>query len=298
MDKKYLNASEVSKLIQLNEKKIYKLAQEGKIPATKITGKWLFPVEELEQFLNQNALNNLAERYKSHTSGNILLFAGSDDPVGQSIFSKFASQKQDMTTFYSKVGSFKGVSLVSKGLTHVALAHILNPANGKYNTDYLKNELTGFSKFIILNFFKRDMGFISKEGIKSFREISERKLRFINRPTSTGTRALTESKMKEESVESFEVPGFENEAYSHFEVAKAIAGGDADAGISSPFYAEIFNLKFSKIITESFDMILTKDTFFTAEFQTFLDFIKSDEIKNKISSTPGYSSEKTGNLII
>ena len=40
---RFMNVKQVSEYLQLNEKKIYALVSEGKIPGTKITGKWMFP---------------------------------------------------------------------------------------------------------------------------------------------------------------------------------------------------------------------------------------------------------------
>lgn len=298
MDKKYLSATEVSEMLQLNEKKIYKLAQEGKIPATKITGKWLFPAEELEQFINQNALNNLSERYKSHTAGKILLFAGSDDPLLQILIGSFNQPNQNTAIFYSKTGSYKGLSLVKNGLCHVALCHILNSETGNYNIDYIKHEIHNHNNFTVINLFKRDIGFISKNDyVHNFREISDKKLRFINRSKSTGTRALADMKLLEENLSSADIVGYENEATSHFETAELIIKDLADVGISTRFFCEIFNLKFYKLTTENFDMVLRKEIFFTEEFQKFLNFIRSSKVIDKICQTEGYSSVSTGNIV-
>ncbi len=40
---RFLSVRQAAEYLQVNEKKIYALASEGKIPGTKITGKWLFP---------------------------------------------------------------------------------------------------------------------------------------------------------------------------------------------------------------------------------------------------------------
>jgi putative molybdopterin biosynthesis protein len=40
---RFLSVREVVDYLQLNEKKIYSLATQGKISGTKITGKWLVP---------------------------------------------------------------------------------------------------------------------------------------------------------------------------------------------------------------------------------------------------------------
>ena len=38
----FMNARQVAEYLDLNEKKVYSLANDGVLPATKVTGKWLF----------------------------------------------------------------------------------------------------------------------------------------------------------------------------------------------------------------------------------------------------------------
>ena len=43
MNKEMLNTKELAEYLNINEKQVYKLIQDKKIPATRITGKWTFP---------------------------------------------------------------------------------------------------------------------------------------------------------------------------------------------------------------------------------------------------------------
>ncbi len=38
-----LTTKEVAEYLSINEKQVYRLIKDKKIPATRITGKWLFP---------------------------------------------------------------------------------------------------------------------------------------------------------------------------------------------------------------------------------------------------------------
>ena len=42
-ENKYLTTREVSRLLNINEKMVYSLVNDKGLPATKVTGKWLFP---------------------------------------------------------------------------------------------------------------------------------------------------------------------------------------------------------------------------------------------------------------
>ncbi|MEZ5476415.1 MAG: helix-turn-helix domain-containing protein [Thiolinea sp.] len=39
----YMSVKQVAGYLHLNEKKVYELVRDNQIPATKVTGKWLFP---------------------------------------------------------------------------------------------------------------------------------------------------------------------------------------------------------------------------------------------------------------
>ncbi|HHJ19837.1 MAG TPA: DNA-binding protein, partial [Gammaproteobacteria bacterium] len=47
----FLSVRQVADYLQLNEKKIYELANNGTIPATKVTGKWMFPRELIHRWM-------------------------------------------------------------------------------------------------------------------------------------------------------------------------------------------------------------------------------------------------------
>ena len=44
--KKFLSTKEVAQFLGVNEKMVYTLVSEKGLPATKVTGKWLFPHPE------------------------------------------------------------------------------------------------------------------------------------------------------------------------------------------------------------------------------------------------------------
>ena len=52
-----LSTKEVARFIGVNEKMVYSLVAEKGLPATKITGKWLFPRHLVEQWIEANTIN-------------------------------------------------------------------------------------------------------------------------------------------------------------------------------------------------------------------------------------------------
>ena len=46
-----MSVKQVARYLNLNEKKIYALVSNNQIPATKITGKWMFPRELIDKWM-------------------------------------------------------------------------------------------------------------------------------------------------------------------------------------------------------------------------------------------------------
>jgi len=55
-------------------------------------------------------------------------------------------------------------------------------------------------------------------------------------------------------------------------------------------------LDFQPIISERFDMILDKNTFFQPAVQTFMEALKSDQFKNRVSKIGHYDFKDTGRI--
>jgi excisionase family DNA binding protein len=57
-----VNAKEVARYLDVHEKQVYLLIKAGEIPCTKITGKWIFPV-------NTGSVNGLKALHAGLTDG-------------------------------------------------------------------------------------------------------------------------------------------------------------------------------------------------------------------------------------
>lgn len=51
MEQNVLTVKQVAKYLQIGERSVYRLAREGKIPATKILNKWRFDRREIDKIL-------------------------------------------------------------------------------------------------------------------------------------------------------------------------------------------------------------------------------------------------------
>ena len=61
---KLLSTKEVAKYLSVNEKMIYALVSEKGLPASKITGKWLFPQHLVDQWIEANTPSTFPKNHR------------------------------------------------------------------------------------------------------------------------------------------------------------------------------------------------------------------------------------------
>jgi excisionase family DNA binding protein len=112
----YLTARDAASYLRLNEKTLYALVQQGVVPATKVTGKWLFPKSLLDEWLLAHAHGGaLMDR---------LLIAGSDDPLLAAACTRLTSELgSESVVALSPTGSELGLALLARRRVNVAGIH-------------------------------------------------------------------------------------------------------------------------------------------------------------------------------
>ena len=82
MPAEMMNTKEVARYLNVNDKQVYALIREGGIPATRATGKWIFPKKLIDEWIETTARDGLSQaRQKSAAVSVALLAAGSNDPI-------------------------------------------------------------------------------------------------------------------------------------------------------------------------------------------------------------------------
>ncbi len=62
MENQVLTIKQVAEYLQVTEKTIYTLVQEGNIPAFKVRGQWRFKREDIERWIEENKESSKKER--------------------------------------------------------------------------------------------------------------------------------------------------------------------------------------------------------------------------------------------
>ncbi|HVN72723.1 MAG TPA: helix-turn-helix transcriptional regulator [Desulfomonilia bacterium] len=297
--KELLTVREASKLLKINEKKLYALVKEGRLPGTKVTGKWLFPKAELEQFVKGKARDAVRKSFwESLIEKKVLLVCGSDDSLIQAAQGHFHKMFPEYLLFSSIVGSREGIRLLSEGFCTIAVSHLYDHASGDFNFPCMREFFPDPDDLVVINLFYRTLGFVSRDvAVQSMKECVDNALRFINRQEGSGVRALVDHLLIEEGVEPSQVMGFETKVFTHFDVVRSVATGSSDMGIATEAVSLSPRLVFFPIFEERFDMIVKKSVFFDRHVQAFVEFIRSDTFRELLKTMKGYSDRDTGKVV-
>ena len=92
-----LSTKEVAKFLNINEKMVYTLIAEKGLPASKVTGKWLFPINLVRQWIEAGT-ENFPELATLPPYHGIVLIAGSNDLLLDKIISTFGRSANSLNT--------------------------------------------------------------------------------------------------------------------------------------------------------------------------------------------------------
>src|SRR5574344_909727 len=76
---KMMTTRDVAEILHIHEKMVYNLVSEKGLPATKATGKWLFPRYLVEQWVENNVVNFPDTIRPITANQRLLVVAGSND---------------------------------------------------------------------------------------------------------------------------------------------------------------------------------------------------------------------------
>jgi excisionase family DNA binding protein len=294
--KEFLSVKEVASLLSLNEKKVYVLAARRKLPATKVTGKWLFPRAELERLIVRQARG--AVRFEALSGRRVVLLAGSDDPILSMVHGLFHVRYPAFVLFTSSVGSGEGLRLLKEGYCHAALSHLYDRSSDDFTFPFLRGVFERPEELVLINLFHRKVGFVAKgETVDSFETVAGKDLRFVNRQAGSGIRKRIDEMIAAEGLDASAIRGYADEAYTHADVAERILDGEADAGIASEWVARLAGLKFGGVMHERFDLVTFKELFFEENVQAFVEFVRSDAFRERLVRMPGYDCGFTGRVL-
>ena len=301
MAREMLTTKEVAEYLSINEKQVYRLIKEKKIPSTRITGKWLFPKNLIDEWIMSDAKNSVEDAaHQKNSLENQVVIAGSND-VALELLAKNASLLHPQYTFsISNIGSLAGLIALQNGGCHIAATHLLDQETGEYNSSFIKKHFPDM-KISLLNVAHREQGLIVKKGnplgLKTLKSLVTKKATIINRQEGSGTRVLLDYRLKENGIDPETIQGYDRVAYTHMEVALDVFSGSADAGVGILTVARMLSLDFIPLAKERFDLAIPTEYFSAEPVKALRKTLTSDDFKTRIAEMGGYEVRDTGRVV-
>ncbi len=295
MTQEMMTTKEVAEYLNLNEKKVYALIKGGGIPCTKITGKWIFPKNLIDKWIEDDIKGTKA----LEEIDNITII-GSHDLSIDLLASEVNEKFPQLILLSANLGSVGGLMALKRGRSHIAGAHLLHPETNEYNFPYLPKYLPKLET-VVVHFVYREQGLMVQPGnpfdISGFEDLCGPDVRFINRQEGAGTRLLLDYHLNRLGIEGNQIEGYNHQVLTHIEVAMAICNDRADVGLGVHAAALAFGLEFIPVTNERFDFIIPKAYFYTEPIQELLEVIRSKNFVHKVEQMGGYDVKDAGKVL-
>jgi putative molybdopterin biosynthesis protein len=284
--------AEAAAYLRLKERKIYEMVAEGTVPCTKVTGRWLFPKAELDQWLAASV---------SRPSGMARpepapIIAGSHDPLLE-----WALRESGSGLATLAVGSEAGFSRFLAGEAIAASMHLhaLEDAQADANVATMASR-SDVQDAVLIGFCRREQGFLVAPGnplkIGTIADVAEKRARITMRPKGAGAQLLLLSLLEQAKIGLDRLTAVSPISPTGPDIAQAVRAGRADTGIATRGVANAAGLDFVPIVWEHFDLVMRQRDYFHAPIQALIRFLRSEELAARAQELGGYDIGEAGKV--
>ncbi len=289
----FMSVKQVAEYLHLNEKKIYALVNEGGIPATKITGKWMFPRELVDRrMLDSTHGGLLTDR---------LVISGGDDPLLFHLIQDFARETGAHALIsYTPTSTRLGLDLLQANRVDACGVHWGPDAESHMRHPALLSQYSQHRQWVLIRAFKREQGLITTPSLA--REIEDPQqlfnphYRWALRQTGSGAQRFLLELLSHYGINKDQLNGTIT-ALSEREAAAAITMQRADIAPGTRATATEYGVGFIPCGWVSFDLALPRAIWFRRLFQELLARLKSQPCQAMADILTGYNLDGAGDLV-
>ncbi|MDR3514684.1 MAG: helix-turn-helix transcriptional regulator [Azospirillaceae bacterium] len=302
----FLTTRELAALLRVKERKVYDLVAAGSLPVRRVTGKLLFPRDEIEIWLGSRiedaaAVPNAAPSLAGSDTPRPMVVSGGHDLLLEWVLRE---SRSGIAAFLD--GALDGLDRAAKGECVAAGLHIPEgdgwpegdacPEGDDWNVNTVA-ERFGDAPWVLIEWARRTRGLVMRTDLarqpRSLRET--RGLRFRARQPEAGSELIFDKILEREKLrrEDFTFAGVDR---SESDLALAIAANRADVGLGLEAAARQFDLNFYPLVVERFDLLIWRKAYFDRQFQMFLKFCGSADFRRKAEELGGYDISGFGTV--
>ncbi len=289
----FMNVKQVSNYLHLNEKKIYSLVSDGKIPATKITGKWLFPRELIDKWMLDSTHNGLLS--------DRLIISGCDDALIHRVILNYAEDLGNRALVsYSPVGTRPGLGLLETRKVDACCIH-WGPENESHRRHpSLLQQYSRHGNWVLIRAFRREQGLIYKPDLAqqtgSSTSLFQPEFRWTLRQQGSGAQRFLLEELSKHGLNRDQL-NCVSVALSEREAAADIAQEKSSITTGTRAIANEFGLAFTSLGWHAVDFVIPRNIWFRHLFQNLISTLQADPGQRIANQLGGYDLTQTGKLV-
>jgi putative molybdopterin biosynthesis protein len=285
----YFTTRELAALLRVKERKIYDLVAGKALPVRRVTGKLLFPREEIEAWIASGA-ESAPVAASARPQSFPLVMGGGHDPLLD-----WALRESRCGIAALLDGALDGLERMRAAECLGAGLHIPTGAGDGWNVDAVAETFQN-DAVVLIEWAKRRRGLMYRASdarpITGFRDI--RDLRFQSRQPEAGSELILAELLAKEGVKKSELKIVKTIERTETDLAMAIAANRADIGLGIEAVARQFGLDFHPLVEERFDLLVWRKAYFDPPFQKLIRFCASEAFRARAEELGGYDVSDMG----
>ncbi|KAA3631097.1 MAG: helix-turn-helix domain-containing protein [Proteobacteria bacterium] len=292
-DPTFMDVHQLSDYLHLNEKKIYAMVGDGSIPATKITGKWLFPKELVDRWLLESAHDGVLN--------DRLMISGGDDALMHRVVNRLARDNgRHALISYAPTNTRLGLELLQSGRIDLCLLNWGPAEESDIRHAALMKLHSAHPRWVLVRGFHREQGLLANpdtlERYPTIEALLRAPLRWALRQSGSGSRRFILDTLRAHDIGADDISETVS-ALSEREAAAAVGMGIVDIAPGTRNAATEFGLGFVPLGWERFDIALDKRKWFRHLVQSLITILGSTEIALIAQQLGGYKRHGLGELV-
>ncbi len=291
-----MTTREVADYLRIKERKVYDLLRGKRIPATRVTGKWLFPKHLIDRWVAAGT------EFPGGIPGAALngrpapaVCAGSHDPLLEWSLRESGCQLAMMPG-----GSLDGLDRLTAGEAMLSGLHVYDSGTETYNQAAISDACAGLD-VVLIEWAWREQGLAlaagNPLGITSINDLKTNKARVVVRQPQAGAQILFQHLAEQAGLDTADLDLLDHPAMSETDLGLAVQEGKADAGLCIASVATQYRLDFLPLHRERYDLAIRRRDYFEPPVQALLAFAASAAFRERASEMPGYDTSSLGRVV-
>jgi excisionase family DNA binding protein len=291
-----MTTREVAAYLRIKERKVYDLLRDKRIPATRVTGKWLFPKHLIDQWVagGTEFPGGVAGAARG-AQPTPAVCAGSHDPLLEWSLRESGCQLAMMPG-----GSLDGLERLASGDAMLSGLHVYDPGTDTYNQAAVADACAG-QEVVLIEWAWREQGLAlapgNPLGLSSLKDLKTKKARVVARQPQAGAQILFRYLVEEAGLDMAGLDILDHPAMSETDLGLAVLEDKADAGLCIASVAAQYRLDFIPLHRERYDLAIRRRDFFEPPVQALLAFARSPAFVERAGEMPGYNASSLGRVV-